>query len=97
MLAIAHRQIQASRSHISMNRMPNKAMPITVKTLGDRIMVKRFEMDLSQRQLARLVRVTTKIVVQWENDLLTPNDGERQALAKVLCVEESFLSLESNG
>jgi ribosome-binding protein aMBF1 (putative translation factor) len=95
-LAIAHRRIRASRSHISTNRIPTKALPTTVNTLGDRIMVKRFERGLSRAQLARLLGVMTKIVVQWENDLLLPHDCEREALAKVLSVEESFLLLESN-
>ena len=71
-------------------------MPTTVKTFGDRIMVKRFEMGLSQRQLAQLLGVTAGLVVQWENDLLQPHDCERQALAKVLPFEIGFLSLNSN-
>jgi DNA-binding transcriptional regulator YiaG len=84
------------RSHISPNRIPKKAIPTTVKTLGDRILVKRFEMGLSQCQLARLLGVTTRLVVQWEQDFQMPNDSEWQELAKFLCFEASFLSLESN-
>jgi ribosome-binding protein aMBF1 (putative translation factor) len=53
-------------------------------------------MGLSQRQLAQLLGVATKIVVHWENELLLPNDCERQALAKALCFEAGFFSLESN-
>jgi transcriptional regulator with XRE-family HTH domain len=67
-----------------------------VKTLGDRILVKRFEKGLSQRQLAHLLDIPISRVMQLENDLLMPTDTERQALASVLSLDSGNIRFKPN-
>jgi DNA-binding transcriptional regulator YiaG len=95
-LAIAHRKIKASRSHIGTNRSHKKAIPTTPKTLGDHILLKRFEKGLSQRQLAHLLEVPTSQVIRWENDARLPTEPEWRALAVALSLESGLIQWKSN-
>jgi DNA-binding transcriptional regulator YiaG len=96
LLGIAQRTITVSGSHISSKRHRRKIFPTVLKTLGDRIHVKRVEKGLLQGQLGRKLGVAREVVMDWERDLRTPNDDEWQSLAKVLGLEPGLLSIKSN-
>jgi DNA-binding transcriptional regulator YiaG len=87
-LAIAQRTITVCRKHISTNRSPKKAIPTLIQTLGDYLLLKRFEKGLSQRQVAQRVDVTILTVKQWEGDRQTPTEAEWLALKDLLNLTE---------
>ena len=84
LLGIAQRKIRASRGHIGTNRRPRKSLPTTVKTLGDRIQVCRYEKGLLQSELAEKMGITIEAIQLLENDLRVPKDKEWQMLETIL-------------
>ncbi len=84
LLAFTHRSIHASRAHISTNRAPKKPFPATVKTLGDQIRVKRVEMRVSLKQLAKIMGVRVTKTRDWESDKAKPSPDELALLGQIL-------------
>jgi len=50
-LGFTQRQIQVSRAHISEDRYRRKQLPMSIKTLGDLIQIKRYEKCLTPWKL----------------------------------------------
>jgi DNA-binding transcriptional regulator YiaG len=80
---------------IPANRKPRKPLPTIIKTLGDRIQVRRFEKGLLQSEVAEKLRVPISLVRAWENDVLEPNHDEWNRLAKVLGTSNLALELHN--
>lgn len=47
-----------------------------VKTAGDRLQVRRFELGLLQSEVAAKLRVQISLVQAWEEDVQVPNQDE---------------------
>jgi ribosome-binding protein aMBF1 (putative translation factor) len=84
LLGIAHRTIRASRSHISAIRRPRKAFPTTLKTLGDRLQVARFEKGLLQSEIAKQMQIPTTLVKRWEENSEMPTRDQGPKIACLL-------------
>jgi ribosome-binding protein aMBF1 (putative translation factor) len=92
-LGFAQRKIHASRSHIPTNRKPKKAVPTTVKTLGDYIQTMRFKKGLHQCQLAEALGVPASLIALWEKDRQAPTEDQWTRLAPLLNLDPTFVSL----
>jgi ribosome-binding protein aMBF1 (putative translation factor) len=84
LLGIAHSTIRASRRHIRCRRKHGKSVPKTIKTIGDLIKVRRYEKGLLQSQLAAKLRISPKVLQQWETDSRTPSAEQWQSLERYL-------------
>jgi DNA-binding transcriptional regulator YiaG len=62
-------------------------IPTTVKTLGDYLLLKRIEANLSQPELALKSGVSVRKVKAWEYDKTAPAEGEWKALRAILKLE----------
>jgi DNA-binding XRE family transcriptional regulator len=54
-------------------RPKNPLYPNKLLTLGDHIRVKRLDSGLLQKDVARIIQVSTKSIVFWENNRHAPN------------------------
>lgn len=90
LLGIAHRTKVVKNSHIQ-RFSPRKLIPVNVKSLGDYLLLKRIEANLSQPELALKLAVTVRKIKAWEHDKLVPTKAEWQVLATVLALESQML------
>jgi len=95
-LAIAQRTIHVSRCHITTNRLPRKAVPISPRTLGDHIHLKRFEKRLLLRQVAEYLGVTVAEVKSFESDAELPNDLQWQSLQQLVALDPRLKPTKPN-
>lgn len=79
-MEIAQRTISASHKHISVDRKPRKAVPTTPKTLGDYILLKRYEKRLDMRKISSQLGISPSLLCAWENDLCEPAPEHLKAL-----------------
>jgi DNA-binding transcriptional regulator YiaG len=69
---------------------PRKLIPVNVKTLGDRLLLKRIEADLSQSEMAQKMGVSVRTVSKWEHGIVCPTEDHWQALRRILCLNDVF-------
>ena len=84
LLDIAHRTVRAARSQIATRGRPRKSLPTAIKTLGDRIQVRRFELGLLQSELAAKLKVPISLLQAWEEDVQDPAPDHWNKLDNVL-------------
>jgi hypothetical protein len=87
LLVIAHRTVLVNFDHYKQRFSPRKLIPVNVKTLGDYLLLKRIQADLSQPELAVNTGLTVRKVRAWEHDQSTPTEAEWQVLAAVLTLK----------
>ena len=68
---------------------PRKLIPVNPKTLGDRLLLKRIEANLTQPEVAQKVRVSVRMVRKWEHGHACPSEAHWQALKHILQLDES--------
>ncbi|MFX0066100.1 MAG: helix-turn-helix domain-containing protein [Candidatus Hermodarchaeota archaeon] len=68
--------------------------PIRPKTLGERIKKKRMDMGLFQKDIARIIGVSTDTVTNWEKGRTKPCRKTLVKLMDVMKVEESKKHIE---
>jgi ribosome-binding protein aMBF1 (putative translation factor) len=83
-LGIAHRTVHVKFDHFKERFSPRKLIPLDVKSLGDYLLLKRIEADLSQPELAVKSSVTVRKVKELEHDESLPTEAEWHVLAAVL-------------
>jgi len=79
--------VQVNFDHFKQRFSPRKLIPVNVKSLGDYLLLKRIQADLSQPELAVKSGVTVRKVKAWEHDQIVPNDAEWQSLTTILKLE----------
>ena len=84
LLVITHRTVLVNFDHFKQRFSPRKLIPVNVKTLGDYLLLKRIEADLSQPELAFRSGVTVRRLMAWEHDQRVPTEAEWQVLANIL-------------
>lgn len=57
---------------------------VPAKTLGDHLMIKRLEADLTQAEVAAKMKVSDKTLRAWEYDQALPSGAEWQRLVGIL-------------
>jgi ribosome-binding protein aMBF1 (putative translation factor) len=63
---------------------PRKLFPVNPKTLGDYLIVKRYEADLSQAEVAAKLRGSDKTLRAWEYDQAVPSGSQLRTLSQIL-------------
>jgi DNA-binding XRE family transcriptional regulator len=58
--------------------------PAEIKTVGDKLRVKRLELGLYQREVAKLIGVTEDSVCYWESGRVKPSRKMRSKLDEFL-------------
>jgi DNA-binding transcriptional regulator YiaG len=74
---------------------PRKVFPTTPKTLGDHLMVKRLEADLTQAEVAAKMKVSDKTLRAWKYDQSLPSQVEWQRLIGILPLADLVATLET--
>jgi DNA-binding transcriptional regulator YiaG len=57
--------------------------------MGDYLLLKRIEANLTQPEMAQKAGVSTRTVRKWEHDHARPNDDHWQVLAHILNLNEA--------
>jgi hypothetical protein len=70
---------------------PRKLIPVNVKSLGDYLLLKRVELDLSQAEVAKKTSVSVRTLRKWEHGIVCPNEDHWQVLKRFLNLDDSFL------
>ena len=78
--------------HFKQRFSPRKLIPINVKSMGDYLLLKRIEANLSQPELAIKTGITVRRVKAWEHDQTVPTETEWQVLVTVLKLESQMLT-----
>jgi DNA-binding transcriptional regulator YiaG len=84
LLGIAQRTIHISRRPFIDNRNVRKAIPTTPKTLGDRLLLSRYERGLKQSEMAKTMGVPELLISKWERDICQPSGEQMQKLESIL-------------
>jgi DNA-binding transcriptional regulator YiaG len=84
LLGIAQRTSQVVFDHSKERFSPRKLIPVNPKTLGDHLLLKRIEANLSQPEVAQKAGVSVRTVRKWEHGYACPTEDHWQALAHIL-------------
>ena len=83
LLGFAQRVIKVSRSHIPMKPKHRKPCPTTVKTLGEKLRVRRLEMGLTQLEMAEKLGISKFKLGHWERGYAQPTEAQRLSLITI--------------
>jgi DNA-binding transcriptional regulator YiaG len=90
LLGIAHRTLQVKFAHFKERFSPRKLIPINPKTVGDHLLLKRIEANLSQPEVALKAGVSTRTLRKWEHGHACPTEDHWQALTAILHLDSTF-------
>jgi DNA-binding transcriptional regulator YiaG len=88
LLGISQRLITIKYNDSKERYSRRKLIPVNPKTLGDRLLLKRIETNLSQAEVAQKAGVSVRTVRKWEYGIACPTEGHWQVLKDILCLEE---------
>ena len=91
LLGITQRTIQVVHQLSGGRFSPRKLIPVNPKTLGDHLLLKRIEADLSQPEVAIKAGVSTQTVRKWEHGLACPTEEHWQALSHILRLDSMLI------
>jgi hypothetical protein len=91
LLGITQRTICVIHQHSGGRFSPRKLIPVNPKTLGDHLLLKRIEADLTQPEVAVKAGVSTRTVWKWEHDHACPTEDHWQALVSFLTLDSTLL------
>ncbi len=95
LLGIKHRTIRVVHSYSRGRFSSRKLIPVNPKTLGDHLLLKRIEANLSQPEVAQKVGVSTRTVRKWEHGQVCPTEDHWQVLASILRLDSAFFTGEA--
>ena len=67
-----------------------KLIPVNPKTLGDHLLLKRIEANLSQPEVAIKAGVSVRKAMAWEHDQIVPTADEWRVLTGILHLDSTF-------
>ena len=67
-----------------------KLIPVNPKTLGDRLLLKRIEANLTQPEVAEKAGVSVRTVRKWEYGIACSTEGHWQVLKVILRLDEAL-------
>jgi len=91
LLGIAQRLTSVKYDDSKQRYSRRKLIPVNPKTLGDHLLLKRIEADLTQSEVAQKMGVSVRMVRKWEHGVACPTEGHWQALKDILRLDETFL------
>ena len=89
-MGITQRTLVAVFDHIKERNSRRKLIPVNPKTLGDRLLLKRIEADLSQPEVAEKAGVSVRTVRKWEYGMACPTEEHWEALKLILRLDEEL-------
>jgi ribosome-binding protein aMBF1 (putative translation factor) len=89
LLGIAQRTIVVEFGFSPQRFSPRKLIPVNVKKLGDRILLKRIEANLTQPEVAQILGVSIRTVSKWEQGAVCPTEYHWQGLSRILSLDLS--------
>jgi DNA-binding transcriptional regulator YiaG len=90
LLGIAQRTSQVAFDHSKERFSPRKLIPVNPKTLGDHLLLKRIEANLSQPEVAQKAGVSVRTVRKWEHGHACPTEYHWQTLTHILRLNSAF-------
>jgi DNA-binding transcriptional regulator YiaG len=90
LLGITQRKITVKFDHSKERFSIRKLIPVNPKTLGDHLLLKRIEANLSQPEVAQKAGVSVRTVRKWEHGIVCPTEHHWQVLAGILCLDSTF-------
>jgi DNA-binding transcriptional regulator YiaG len=90
LLGITHRTIMVKFNHFSVRFSPRKLIPVNPKTLGDHLLLKRVQANLTQPEVAIKAGVSERTVRAWEHDQSLPTEIQWQVLVDILKLDSAF-------
>ena len=88
LLGISQRTVVAVFDHSKERYSRRKLIPVNPKTLGDWLLLKRIEANLSQPEVAQKVGVSMRMVRKWEYGIARPTEHHWQALKLILRLDD---------
>jgi DNA-binding transcriptional regulator YiaG len=82
--------MQVNFSHFKQRFSPRKLIPVNPKTIGDHLLLKRIQANLSQPEVAIKAGVSEHTVRAWEHDQLLPTETQWQVLVNILKLDSAF-------
>ena len=67
-------------------------IPVNPKTMGDHLLLKRIEANLSQPEVAQKAGVSVRTVRKWEYGIVCPTEHHWQALTRILHLDSALPS-----
>jgi DNA-binding transcriptional regulator YiaG len=92
LLGITQRSVVAFFDHSKERYSPRKLIPVNPKTLGDHLLLKRIEANLTQPEVAQKLRVSRQTVQKWEHGNACPTEAHWQALVRILRVDSPIIA-----
>lgn len=90
LLGISQRSVWVKYDDSKERNSRRKLIPVNPKTLGDHLLLKRIEADLSQPEVAQKAGVSVRTVRKWEHGIVCPTEGHWQALTDILRLDSTF-------
>jgi DNA-binding transcriptional regulator YiaG len=90
LLGIAQRSASVKYDDSKERFSTRKLIPVNPKTLGDHLLLKRIEANLSQSEVAQKAGVSVRTVRKWEHGHACPTEDHWQALAHILRLDSTF-------
>jgi DNA-binding XRE family transcriptional regulator len=95
LLGITQRTIRAKIDLSNEKFSPRKLIPVTPRTIGDYLILKRFEAGLSQAEVAAKVGIPYKALHAWEHDHEFPTDAQLERLNEILSLADVLPELKT--
>jgi DNA-binding XRE family transcriptional regulator len=90
LLGITQRTIHVVHQHSGGRFSPRKLIPVNPKTMGDHLLLKRIEANLSQPEVAVKAGVSERTIHSWEHDQALPTKAQWQVLTSILGLDSTF-------
>jgi DNA-binding transcriptional regulator YiaG len=90
LLGITQSTIHVIHDHSGGRFSPRKLIPVNPRTVGDHLLLKRIEANLSQSEVAVKTGVSVRKVMAWEHDQSLPTEAQWQVLADILRLDLTF-------
>ena len=92
LLGIAQRMTVVPFDNSKQKYSVRKVIPVNPKTLGDHLLLKRIEANLTQPEVAQMAGVSTRIVRKWEHGHACPTEPHWQTLVQLLGLNSQFIN-----
>jgi DNA-binding transcriptional regulator YiaG len=90
LLGISQRSITIKYDDSKERYNRRKLIPVNPKTLGDHLLLKRIEANLTQPEVAQKAEVSARTVRKWEHGIACPTEDHWQALTHILRLDSQF-------
>jgi DNA-binding transcriptional regulator YiaG len=86
-LGISQRSVSVEYDDSKERYSPRKLIPVNLKTLGDHLLLKRIEANLTQPELGQQAGVSARTVRKWEHGHACPTEDHWQALSHIFSLD----------